>query len=571
MVRHTPRTADADSRDERRRVDAPNNAPHNPKEHPQVDSQNKSTKPKKPKKKPVVPTDEMEAAVAGVGLAMEREGWNRRPLLVWSPSIDEESRADDVDRLDAPVPGLDEARVVMTSPMHWYLRAVESCAPSARRDGDYVEMSRNDMPDFVLDSGAMCGVDAVVGAVVASSRWNDGVPVLLAAVAESAKFLSTVADRDGEGYGHFMQLLHRVRTYLDAVAREADPATAMETARQLGDLAELPDLLANPFALVDLMSASLAFALYDDTRMLCYDILDRMNAAMERYARDAGVFDGNDSPVNLLPDDLWAGPTAETTAAIDAMMAGLDAAIAADERDRRRRRMIASIAWKQYQSHVQFFRYDLLVLSGENDAADRMVAGQPYFPPFADAAAMTLVDRGDWEQLLALADDVLAHDPRQPFAFLSTDTLPYGWGSLREIALQGLGERRELLKLYRQRVLEARELSTAGLDALRNLYAMCSSNWSQQVQTLIRGWQRDGDRKVRNRVYEYFLLTESDFGVSARYIGELAGGGAVTNLDDITHELLLEPEEYLDEFYFSLGSPIRDLGWKDIAHAGQPE
>ena len=215
------------------------------------------------------------------------------PTFLWDSSICEESRDDDAERLGTPVAPTDEAETVMTLSMQWYFDSLAAIVPGAQRTGDGIEMPLRDMPTFRIDSQALQGVSCVVGNAVASNHWLDAVNNLARALEITAEFLNNCADRDNEGLDFLEDTIMQVQVYMDSVARNASPDVAATALRRITDVACSKYFHLNATKMIELLSCTLSFASYDDTRVLAYESLER---AVDYMRANLDEMDNFDTP-----------------------------------------------------------------------------------------------------------------------------------------------------------------------------------------------------------------------------------------------------------------------------------
>ena len=92
------------------------------------------------------------------------------PTFLWDRSIHDDAQSDDAEREDIPVAPPEEAKQTIDAPIRWYLRAMDSLSPTPQADGAD-GINRTDMPTFYYSTGALSGVEAVVGNALLSTMW----------------------------------------------------------------------------------------------------------------------------------------------------------------------------------------------------------------------------------------------------------------------------------------------------------------------------------------------------------------------------------------------------------------
>lgn len=463
------------------------------------------------------------------------------PTFLWSHSLPRASRMADGERNDTPVASPDEARSVMMLPMQWYLRSMASLVPTAHREGDGTAIPRDDMPTFHCDSQALSGVEAVVGNALSSTRWDESTANLAAALTATARFLGSVADRDDEGFDFLKDLIDDVRIHMDGVARLADPATAERALRSITEVACNEDFRINATPMVELLSCTLSFALWDDTRVLAYDALTRAAAAMDELTgqegssgapRDDGnsgtrihgiegqqdttdgtaTMDGTDDFAHIMarefaPHSPLAGTNATgkdgTADASSAACEPMDA------------HGMARLAHRQFTQAILFLRHDLLRLSGDAAAADRFLADHHGLGAMDDAAVIRFLATRRWDDALRLIDSVLSEHPDQIMMLFPEELVPYSWDTLRELVLWKTARREALCAMYRERIVEAYD--PEDLVAVARLKSISGRAWPDQVCGIVRDYADGEGRYARNMPYEHLLLTERLHAATARY------------------------------------------------------
>lgn len=472
------------------------------------------------------------------------------PTFLWDSSICEESRDDDAERLGTPVAPADEAETVMTLSMQWYFDSLAAIVPGAQRTGDGIEMPLRDMPTFRIDSQALQGVSCVVGNAVASNHWLDAVNNLARALEITAEFLNNCADRDNEGLDFLKDTIMQVQVYMDSVARNASPDVAATALRRITDVACSKYFHLNATKMIELLSCTLSFACYDDTRVLAYESLERaveyMRANLDEmdhfdtpsgssHARDAGDGaspNGSDPHAQTAPTD----DIAQVNEQFEQMMAAEfnaddDLGIVvphADSDDEMAlnltldpeafNRRLHIYAREQFEQAVQFLRHDLLRISGDDAAADDLLRDHTDMEPLADMLALRLISTKRFHELLSLAIRIERERPNQQIMLFPETLVPYQWDSIREIALQGIDNRDELKRIYRERIIEAYDPSDT--RALANLHALCSEagDWDEQVRQIVKEYANGEGRYARNVIYEQMLIAEDMVEEAVEYV-----------------------------------------------------
>ena len=430
-----------------------------------------------------------------------RSGWMQYsgldgPTFLWNRLIPEISAQDDNARADAPVAPVEQARAMMMTPIEWYLHAVGATTASATPTVGGYDIPRADMPSFRMDSHALAGVNAVVGNALMSSRWIEATRNLALAARITSMFLGNIADRNDEALGFLKNLIQNVRVYFDALARNADPASAELSLQIITDAACSDSFRLNPAQMIELLSCCISFARWDDTRVLAYDALSRARKAMESNTT-VGHYD-SDSPGANETDDIDDDDDADDD---DGLEPGLY------ENESGEVFTYADGHFKErFEQALLFLNHDLLRMSGDNEAADRFLMEHHDNEPMADAYAARLIAQDRWRDLLAFCETVLNDNPNQQLTMIPAQMVPYEWDSIREMALQALGRHRDLCGLYRSRIVEA-----YGREEIANvprLRAVSGSDWPDQVRMIVREYDDGRGRFTRNPAYEHILITE---------------------------------------------------------------
>lgn len=399
------------------------------------------------------------------------------PTFLWNRMLPDISAHDDLARSDCPVAPYDEVRSVMMAPIEWYFEAVAATTASATVSEDGYEVPHADMPTFHIDAQILGGVQAVVGNAMMSNHWEDAARNLTAALDVTAMFVANIADRDGDGFEFMQNLLHEIRIYFDALARNADPATSERALDTLTDVAYNEDFQLNPVQMIELLSCTLSFAQWDDTRVFAYDAVDKAEASMDTMiasmheaertgSRDAMIIDGDGNPVDN-PVEL---------------------------------------VHTHFKHMMLFLRHDLLRISAEQDAADGFLREHHDWEPFADSYAARLVSQERWEDLLDFIHTVTTDNPNQALLLVPAELAPYEWNSMREAALEALGRRGELCDIYRERIVEAYQSDE--IYNVRKLKAASGDDWHRQVSLIVEEYANGCGRFTRNMAYEQLMINE---------------------------------------------------------------
>ena len=426
------------------------------------------------------------------------------PTFLWNRLIPEISTQDDKTRVNAPVAPVEQARAMMMTPIEWYLHAVGSTTASATPTAGGYDIPRVDMPSFRMDSHALAVVNAVVGNALMSSRWVESTRNLALAARITAMFLSNIADRNDEALEFLKNLIQNIRIYFDALARNADPASAELALQIITDAACSESFQLNPAQMIELLSCCISFARWDDTRVLAYDALSRAAQAV-----GSGSQGGSSVPGGADGDEDDYDP--------DGMDDTDDTGDADDGPDNPELRLYEDEAGdvfpypeghfrRRFEQAVLFLNHDLLRMSGENEAADRFLMEHHDDEPMADAYAARLIAQDRWNDLLAFSETVLNDNPNQQLTMIPAQMVPYEWDSIREMALQALGRHRDLCGLYRSRIVEA-----YGREEIANvprLRAASGADWPAQVRMIVREYDDGRGRFTRNPAYEHILITE---------------------------------------------------------------
>ena len=444
------------------------------------------------------------------------------PTFLWNRLIPQVSKQDDSARVDAPVATLEQARTIMMTPIEWYLHGVGETTSSATPTAGGYDIPREDMPTFRKDSQALAGVKAVIGNAMMSSRWVEATRNLVLAARISAMFMSNIADRDDDGLRFLNGIIENIRIYFDALARYADPASSELALQLITDAACSESFKAWPKQRVELLSCCISFARWDDTRALAYDALSRATRAMradgsqkdgdgvERGAnRLLGAADGNTSPEVKNDADVAEGFEYE----IDTDDGDGEGDEAQQDSDRNSAMDFDKAAeqadcdpLEQIERTLLYLHHDLLRMSGDNDAADMFLFEHRFDGPMADAYAARLIAKNRWRELLELSVMVMNDNPNQQLSMIPAQMVPYEWDSIRELALQELGRRRELRVLYRTRIIDA--FSRDEVTNVQRLRAVSGKGWPEQVRLIVREYDDGRGRFVRNPAYEYLLVSE---------------------------------------------------------------
>ena len=326
------------------------------------------------------------------------------PTFLWDRSIHDDAQSDDAERENIPVAPPEEAKQTIDAPIRWYLRAMDSLSPTPQADGAD-GINRTDMPTFYYSTGALSGVEAVVGNALMSTRWCDAAGNLATALITTSSFLGSIADREGEGLAYLKRLIDETRIYFDSVAQHADPVTGGQALSSIVSAACQDDFRFNPVQMVQLISCSLPFAQWDDTRVFVYDAIDRAQATMASVERDIRSNDKDDPAGNLMMDSEGN--------LVDVSAGGIR---------------------EQFDMSMLMLRHDVLRMCGEDEQADRMLSEHSDIEPMADAYAAQLIRRGQWRQLRDFAGRVLADDPYQQMALIPPQLAPDEWHTILDLA-----------------------------------------------------------------------------------------------------------------------------------------
>ncbi|RSX54421.1 hypothetical protein D2E25_0729 [Bifidobacterium goeldii] len=503
--------------------------------------------------KVVNPRQELDDLVSFVNTGWLASGEFDGPTFLWNHLISDASASDDSERNNMPVAPPRDADTVISMPMQWYFDAIASIVPTAQRTDASVEMPRNDMPTFRLDSQALSGVDAVVGNALMSTRWVAATANLAKAVEVTARFVGNVADRDNEGFDYLKELIQNIRVYMDSVARNAQPQDGEEALRLITQVACNEDFQLNSMQMVELLACGLSFAQWDDTRMFAYDALNRALDTMDRFAREAHIntvdsYTGSDDAQSEMTNDVSnANGTSSATdtgnvndiisandgnSATDANTANtLDPDMSATDMDGIRRQTMAISAHQQFEQAILFLRHDLMRVSGDAQDADDFLLQHHDTEPLADAYVARLIAAERWEDLIDFINLVEHDRPNQYTVMFPEDLVPYEWESLREAALEALGKWDELRAMYRERIVEAYDPSDE--EAITKLRAISNSNnssngngrsngndgssWAEQVQRIVHDYADGQGRYARNMIYERLMISEHLHDEAARY------------------------------------------------------
>lgn len=404
------------------------------------------------------------------------------PTFLWDAQIEDiSSRNDLVVIEDSPVAPKDQAHEVMARPIEWYFNGLASVIPTAQRHDIGIEIPNEDMPTYHADSEALAGVRSVVANATASTHWLDAATNLASALGLTAVFLSNVADRNNEGFDFINDLTRTVRIYFDSLARNATPSVAGQALNTLVSSVCNENFMLNPVQMVEILSCTLSYARWDDTRILAFDAIAKADAAVTTF-------------LSTLREHGDQADTNEVDMTEASVLSGL---IDHDQTEDLR---------THYDHLMLFLRHDLLRLSGDHEAANRVLSDHVGTPPFADVLAARLIHEERWEDLLGFCDTLLAHSPNQQLLLFPMDIAPYGWDSLREGALESLGRREDLRILYRQRIVEAYDA-----DEIFNVHclkALSADDWPDQVRRIVDEYDDGLDRFTRNMAYEHLLISE---------------------------------------------------------------
>lgn len=436
------------------------------------------------------------------------------PTLLWNADIGEKSRQSDAERGDMPVVDDHSAERMITTPMQWYIDSVAAIVPTAQHVDDMIQMPINDMPTFRISSMALAGVDAVAGNAMMSTRWVESAHNLGRCVAMATKFVANVADRDGEGYDYLDDLVTRIRVYMSSAARNAEPSVGGQALREIVDVACNEDLRLNTMLMIGLLSCGLSFAHWDDSRTYAYDALGKALSTMSEFARHNGISSTNAG------GDAAGGGSGDTGGIDDSCrndavddfdyLDDLD-----DLDDTKEDPETAQAAHRQFRNAVLFLRHDLMRASGDVDEADQFLLDHRDVPAMASAYICRLAIQDRWEELLPFADAMKRDHPDQKLPLYPRELVPYGWDSVREIAMEALGMGLDLRDMYRERIVEAYD-PTDTLAAL-HLKMLSHRSWPDQLEQIVNAYDDGNGRYARNTIYERLMLIEGMRDEARRY------------------------------------------------------
>ncbi|WP_127975614.1 hypothetical protein [Bifidobacterium aemilianum] len=515
---------------------------------------------------------DFEILIETVNQDIEPESGLDGPAFFWNRFISDSSE-DLAQRLtNSPVAPTDQARTVMTLPMDWYLYEQTHLADMEDKNqeslagiGSQLGILRMDMPTFDLESQALAGVQAVVANAMASNRWKDALGNLVAAIELTSSFMGRVADRDGQGFEFLKDLIEQLRIYMDALASQADTQLAQESLQLLLTVVCKDDFLLNPVQMMHLLSACLSFAQWDDTRVLAYDALQQAISTMDRVRRErtTGHGDGRQAggsaeETSKKDPDGHGGPT-RFTDPDDPTDPDNPVNHLFEDSDGNLVDIPFDLIGQQFDQVCLFLQHDLLRVGGEEDRADQFLAEHLHLEPMADAWAIRLIGRRDWSGLLSLSEQVTAANPNQEILSLPEEPLPYGWESLKELALVKLGRTEELIDLYRERIIEFYEPNTgkpavntsdsnrtrqmeqgtdpvaiyststplgtiqasgptnSARELLSRFYWACDDHLLVQIETLMTSYADGQGRFTPNRAYEELLIDQGLSRAAWRY------------------------------------------------------
>lgn len=457
------------------------------------------------------------------------------PTFLWNHLISDASAQDDAQRNNMPVADPADADTVISLPMQWYFDAIASIVPTAERSQSSIEIPRNDMPTFQLDSQALSGVDAVVGNALMSTRWVNATANLAKAVELTARFVGNVADRDNEGFDYLKELIQNIRVYMDSVARNADPQDGEAALELITQVACNEDFRLNSMQMIELLACGLSFAQWDDTRMFAYDALNRALDTMDRFAREEHLdpnIDYNPSSaantdITDIADIVANGVTSNTTGvnsdAVTTVANGdnnsndssnIDSTTPMRSAEEINRMTIAISVRQQFEQAILFLRHDLMRISGDAQDADQFLLQHHDTEPLADAYVARLVAAERWDDLIDFIDMVERDHPNQYTVMFPEELVPYEWESLREAALEALNSWGDLRAMYRERIVEAYDPSDG--KAIAQLRAI-SDDWANEVRCIVAEYADGYDRYARNMIYEHLMITEGLRDEAARY------------------------------------------------------
>ncbi len=391
----------------------------------------------------------------------------------------------------------------------------------------------------------------MVGNAVASNHWLDAVNNLARALEITAEFLNNCADRDNEGLDFLEDTIMQVQVYMDSVARNASPDVAATALRRITDVAcskyfsferHEDDRAALVHALLRQLRrphACSPTSRWNAQWTTCARISTRWIISTPRPApRMPENADDGASP-NRSDPHAQAAPTddiAQVNEQFEQMMAAEfdaddDLGIVvphADSDDEMAlnltldpeafNRRLHIYAREQFEQAVQFLRHDLLRISGDDAAADELLRDHTDMEPLADMLALRLISTKRFHELLSLAIRIERERPNQQIMLFPETLVPYQWDSIREIALQGIDNRDELKRIYRERIVEAYDPSDT--RALANLNALCSEegDWDEQVRQIVEEYANGEGRYARNVIYEQMLIAEDMVEEAVEYV-----------------------------------------------------
>lgn len=435
------------------------------------------------------------------------------PTFLWDPTISDCAQDDDMTRHDTPVAPLEQAEQVMTLPMQWYFDGITAITPTAEHTERGIEIPRIDMPSFTLDSEALAGVSTVVTNAVSSTRWLESTRNLCRALELTAHFISACEDRHQECMEYLKDIIVIVRTYMDAVARHAEPEVSAQALRLVTQVACNEDFRINTTPMMDVLSCALSFAQWDDTRIFAYEALDTASAVMDDMVAPYRDIVDTDQEFRAMMTGAYAHEFADLDGVHDNPYTQDFA------QDPNNAQELELYAYDQFTQAKLLLRHDLLRLSGDIEEADQLLYEHSMMAPLADAYAARLILTERWHDLLAFVDTVEARNPAQFTMMFPENLVPYDWDSIREIALQALNDREQLQQIYRDRIIGAFDIED--MAALNNLRRVSNDiEWESQVEYVVEQYHEQYCHDVRNPVYEHLLVMQELRDEAIQYIDD---------------------------------------------------
>lgn len=506
-------------------------------------AQNNGTKKRKDRDNPIqhgVNTIEelesMREFLAGDEIYAHDDGKEVGPFLLWRPSHSKMMDQFDDLRSDWKLPDVEDAREVVARPMRWYAQA--AIERSIREHGGKEPQGPEDLEPFPAQSGAFSGLDAVIMQVRRSTQWAQGAALLAMCLEETTKLLDVANDVDGHAIAQFNSLVGETKAYMHSVAAHADMASAEQALNSIVQVCCTQEFMPNMGALVELLSCCLSYMQWEDRRIFGYDAIEQVRRYVHHFAAERGVFDEG-APAAPLADEPWPDlriydgdddealdQAMDAYERIGAKLAPLRQPMACpscgdEHRFTEHTPALAFAVWVRFHSLMRYVRHDVARLGGENAKADAFIMEGRFEEPYAEAYAAQLMKAERWEELLDFVDKVETyHDwgVQDPQFLFDQSLVPYGWDSLREIAWQALGNRRQLMKMYRERVVEATSYNRFSYRSLQQLYGLRSGSWNAQVDMIVRDYNDGTGRPYRNKLYEFLMHEEGMSREAARYV-----------------------------------------------------